>query len=329
MSRTQTEELKTFIRTTARFAVFTACFYFIGLVLGALLFPSLMKNVNFALGSPGHLHTRLREVKSYGAVDVLFIGSSHAYRGFDPRIFSQIGLKSFVLGSSAQTPIQTEILVDRYLDSLKPKTVVFEVHPGILQADGVESGLDLIANDEIDIRTIKMALQLKNIRIFNTLLYGLFRNALSLDDDFREKERRGTDQYIPGGFVERVASDYRDPELPKQREWKPVSYQIEAFERVLRRLTDRQIAVILVWAPVSAPYYHSYSNNEVMDAYFQSLYARSLCDAYYNFNQLLALQDRMHFYDGHHLNQAGVEVFNRHLARLLTDKPEFLQLGRR
>ena len=40
-------------------------------------------------GSPGHMFTRLREVRERKNVDVLILGSSHAFRGFDPRIFAQ------------------------------------------------------------------------------------------------------------------------------------------------------------------------------------------------------------------------------------------------
>ena len=39
-------------------------------------------------------------------IDVLVLGSSHAYRGFDPRIFKKAGIKLFNFGSSGQTLLQ-------------------------------------------------------------------------------------------------------------------------------------------------------------------------------------------------------------------------------
>jgi len=78
-------------------------------------------------------------------VDILFLGSSHSYRGFNPQYFS--GYKTFNLGSSAQTPIQTNLLLKRYLHQLNPKTIVYEVYPISLSIDGVESSSDIIAND--------------------------------------------------------------------------------------------------------------------------------------------------------------------------------------
>ena len=40
---------------------------------------------------------------------------------------------------------------------------------------------------------------------------------------------------------------------------------------------------------------------------------------YYNFNNLISLDDSLHFYDPHHLNQLGVETFNTNLIDLLID----------
>ena len=40
---------------------------------------------------------------------------------------------------------------------------------------------------------------------------------------------------------------------------------------------------------------------------------------YYNFNTLLNLEDSLHFYDSHHLNQTGVERFNTKLIEILVN----------
>src|SRR5262245_26702081 len=39
--------------------------------------------------------------------DVLVLGSSHAYRGYDPEHFAKRGLRMFNLGSTAQTPMNS------------------------------------------------------------------------------------------------------------------------------------------------------------------------------------------------------------------------------
>ena len=141
--------MKLFIKRLFFFTVVTILAY----ILILLLFSKLDKltsmfspNLNYRVAKGGHLYTRLKDIEHYSHVELLVIGSSHAYRGFDPRIFKKKGVEIFNLGSSAQTPIQTEILIKRYLDKLNPKVVLFEVYPGSLTSDGVESSLDLVSN---------------------------------------------------------------------------------------------------------------------------------------------------------------------------------------
>ena len=63
---------------------------------------------------------RFNEVRLYENLDILFIGSSHAYRTFDPRFFNSMGLRTFNLGSTAQTPLNTYYLLKIYAKSLNP-----------------------------------------------------------------------------------------------------------------------------------------------------------------------------------------------------------------
>ncbi|MCX6267461.1 MAG: hypothetical protein NTW16_08910 [Bacteroidetes bacterium] len=141
--------------------------------MGTVAQKAFDKNILTKTGEGGYTHTRMKEMKTIGHVDILVIGSSHAYRGFDPRIFASKGIKIFNLGSSAQTPIQTEILVKEHIDRLKPKLVIFEVFPGVFTNDGVESSLDLITNSDINIGTVMMTLRINNLITYNAF-YSMF-----------------------------------------------------------------------------------------------------------------------------------------------------------
>src|SRR5690554_4580115 len=99
--------------------------------------------------------------------------------------------------------MQTKVLLDRYLTSLNPKVVIYEVYPVVFTLDGVESSLDIIANDENDLNSIEMALKIDNIKTYNTLLYGFTCDFLSLNKSFIEPVVKGNDKYISGGFVEK------------------------------------------------------------------------------------------------------------------------------
>lgn len=302
-----------FIKRFLTFVLFSAIFYLITLILWAFIMPQSMKsNLKYFKGSYGHLYSRLDEAKKIKNVDLLFLGSSHAYRGFDTRIFKEQGINSFNLGSSAQTPIQTKILLERYLDSLNPKLIIYEVYPLTFNIDGIESSLDLIANDNNDFNSILMSLKSKHITTFNTMVYALFLDIFSRKSKYEEPIKKDGDTYISGGFVEKKIAYYKPINLPKEK-IKLENYQLESFKECLNLIKKTKTPLILVYAPIAPSDYNRFVNNH----YFDSLMTNF--STYYNFNEILDLNDSLHFYDSHHLNQNGVELFNRKLIETLKE----------
>jgi hypothetical protein len=271
------------------------------------------KNLNYNVGSSGHIYSRLKEVKYTKGVDILFLGSSHTYRGFDTRIFQEKGYTTFNLGSSSQTPLQTRLLLNRYLDQLDPKIVIYEVYPLTLTMDGVESSLDLMANDKNDFGSIHLALQQKHIKVYNTMLYSFYRDFFHRNDGCREYVTKLDDHYVKGGYVEKDLKFYKNVQYTKQ-EWELNSKQFEIFNQIVKELKKRKIKVFLVQAPISSSLYNSYTNNKNYDRKMKHY------GDYYNFNKLMMLNDSLHFYDANHLNQLGVELFNKKLIETVLQK---------
>ncbi len=303
--------MKKFIANTTKFLLFTSVFYIVILSLwGRYASSSFKPNLNYRIGSYGHMYSRLSEIKSYGEVDILFLGSSHSYRGFDTRIFSKNGYKTFNLGSSAQTPIQTKVLLNRYLDRLNPKLVIYEVYPATFAMDGVESSLDIIANDKNDFQSLRMALIINNIKTYNTLVYGLTRDLLGLNTSFTEPIIKGKDKYVSGGYVEKGIRFYH----PRNYRKKAISLrddQLKSFSEIVQILNDKGIELVLVYAPIPKVNYDSYINTNYFDSVMKKY------STYYNFNKIISLNDSLHFMDSHHLNQNGVSIFNNKLIELL------------
>lgn len=285
-------------------------YIFLIIIWGDFAPGRLQKNLNYRLGSSGHLYSRLNEIKDTQDVDVLVLGSSHAYRGFDTRIFKKAGLKTFNLGSSSQTPMQTEVLLKRYLDELSPKIILYEVYPATFSSDGVESSLDIIANDKNDSESIDMAFRQNHIKVYNLLIYGFYRDLFKKNSYFIEASMKGDDKYIEGGYVERKLQYFKYLEYDRQK-WELNNQQFKAFEQVLNLFDERNIPFVLVQAPITTQRYQSYVNNTEFDSTIKK-YGK-----YFNFNKILDLDDRLHFYDSHHLNQDGVEIFNKKLIEII------------
>lgn len=303
------KDIKNFIGTLLKFSPVAVIIYLLLLVVWGDFMPEMFKkNLNYSIAGPGHTLTRLKEAHTAKDVDLLIIGSSHAYRGFDTRIFQQAGYnKVFNLGTSAQTPMQTKVLLERFIDEMKPKQVIYEVYPLTFSLDGVESALDVISNDANDTYSWNMAVDMGSIKVLNTILYSCYRQELG--DKVSEPGHRGSDTYIPGGYIEKEMAHYTpQKQEPKTHELR--ESQEDAFKDIIQMFKDRKINYILVNAPVAPSLYQSYQNNSKFDSIMKTY------GPYYNFNQIMRLNDTEHFNDADHLNQAGVRLFNEKLLSM-------------
>ncbi|MEL6625646.1 MAG: hypothetical protein AAFQ83_12830 [Bacteroidota bacterium] len=301
--------MKKFLLHILQFGLLLTILYPLLLLLWGAIFPQFLKpNLLFVQGGTGHMHTRMEDVKYTDEVDILFLGSSHAYRGFDTRIFEAAGYRVFNLGSSSQSPFQTQVLLNRYLDRLNPKYIIYEVYPGAMELDGVESAVDVISNDTLDTYAWDMLWNVPHIKVANTFLYVWLLDLWGGRKAYQEAPHKieEKDTYISGGYVQKAFVPYPHPHLPK-RDWDIHTGQLHTFEAILSDLNARGIPLTLVYAPITSTAYRSHPNQEVYDEIFRQL------GDYQNFNGKLPLVDSLHFYDAHHLNQEGVEIFNHAL----------------
>ena len=190
---------------------------------------------------------------------------------------------------------------------------MYEVYPETFIIDGIESSLDLIANDRNDENSLKMAIELNHLKTYNTLLYGSMRDYFNLNKSFKEPINKANDSYISGGYVV-TKEQHFSPRTFEKRKIDISENQLKTFAEVIENIKTKNKDLVLVYAPISPSLYSSYVNNNYFDSLMSS-YAM-----YYNFNEMLRLNDSLHFNDAHHLNQAGVEVFNRKLIEMLNNR---------
>lgn len=311
-------ELKYFLTSFLKFTLFSVVFCVAFLCIWGDFAPNMItKNLAKKEMIPGFMENRLNDLNNTEKVDILFLGSSHAYRGFDTRLFKDAGFSSFNLGSSNQTPIQTELLLNRYLKKLQPKLIIYEVYPNTFAVDGVESTLDLLVNDTLKKDIVKLAFQHNDVMVYNTLVYSYYKNLFKNDKKPIASFQKN-DRYVSNGYVE---TNFTSPQsfYYNMQEYLFISKQFKHFEKVVQLFKKENIQVIFIQAPITKALYQSYTNNMFFDAKMRTY------GDYFNFNQLMQLEDNLHFYDGHHLNQKGVELFNREIinhlqsAKLITN----------
>ncbi len=303
--------LRYFVKRILILSVFLPVVWFVFIcVWGTILETRYQKNLIYPYGGLGYLNLRLQQADTTRDLELLVLGSSHAYRGIDPRILQRHGIEAFNLGSSLQTPVQTEYLLKKYLHRMNPRVVIFEVGFKTFSSDGVESAVDVLSNvDRFDRDLLEMVFAVNEVTVYNSLAYAFFRKKiLGLENAaFADEDER----YIAGGFVENLDSDYEGPEQfttsPRPIEDK----QKRAFESCLAYLEANNVKVILIQAPILHDYYLSIENKQEYDVYFMEK-----ASTYFNFSDS-AYTDKTLFYDHHHLNHKGVLKFNEALIELI------------
>jgi hypothetical protein len=298
---------------------FTCVFYVVMILIYGMVIPSsLAKNFNY-FGNLGFTRKRLNEAKEVKNVDLIVVGSSHAYRGYDPRIFKKAGITTFNLGSTSQSPLQTQYLVSKYIKNLNPKFAIIDIYPILFSVDGMESQIDLISSGLMDREIVKMSFDMNNIALYNSLIFGAFNSIFHLRQQ-KKSDNKG-DTYIPGGYVQ----SYKSLKFKKTRFTQKITIsaiQLKAFKKTLEYLKTNNIKYVIVQAPFSRSNYDSYTNNEEIDNLFSGL------GEYYNFNKILNLPDSM-YYDDSHLNQFGVNIYNKKLLEILRSKGDLTKIAMR
>lgn len=270
------------------------------------------RNLKYMRGSDEMLFNRVRDIDTTAAYDILVTGSSHAYRGFDPRIFDRHGLRLFNLGSSAQTPAQARVLLDHHLLRVHPRLVIMEVYPKAMDHPGIESALDVVSNDRIDLSTVRMALATRHIAVLNTLIYATFRQLAGLDRDRVEPELRANgDRYIRGGYVQRGDTTFRLGRTEPFAQWTPLPAQQRRFTENVELIRSTGAQVVLVHTPVMPGHRLAPTAQAEFNAFCTGL------APYLDMSELFAPTDTALFYDGHHLTQRGVDRFNAALIERL------------
>lgn len=155
-----------------------------------------------------------------------------------------------------------------------------------------------------------MALKINNVRTYNTFLYGFIRDLFNMNKSFSEPIVKGNDKYVSGGFVEKEIG-YFSPTTLESKDIILNKQQLEDFSEIVSKIKNRNMELILVYAPIPLSNYNRYTNNRYFDSIMKEY------SEYYNFNEAMSLNDSIHFQDSHHLNQKGVELFNEKLIETM------------
>jgi hypothetical protein len=296
----------------------TVLFALSSLNLNGLTLLQRLTGNTVAPGGWGHSLLRFRELENIAAktkngnynLDIIIIGSSHAYRGFDPRLFKERGYSSFNMGSTAQSPMNSYYLLKYYLPKVKPKAILLELYPVVFAIDGYESTLDLLSNLSFSWELMEMSWSTGNLHAIVNCLQKLVGDHKYPVEKFNQKTIEN-DTYIPGGYVE--TSMVREVSRKETgREIRVLENQLNYFSKILELAKNYNITVVGVIQPLPDDYLRSIVNFKAVVNNLRQIATKYKVDIY-DFNGIVNLDPRLDYEDRDHLNKSGVLKFNKAL----------------
>ena len=235
--------------------------------------------------------------------DAIIIGSSHAYRGYDPAVFGEMGHRVFNLGTNAQTPLNSYYVIKHYLDSTNCGLLIFDVYEGTLQSTGLESTADLTQNLNSDAAALGMAWALEDLR-------GLNMMALRLIS--RPTEPSYTDpEYVGLGFTVKHDSIGTGAGYPSDTPVELLERQRHYLEACIQLCRERGIPMV-----ITSHYARRNKRGEahkVLAQYMDSILTRTGVP-YLDYTNTPGIEDRYWFFDETHLNSTGAKIFSGELV---------------
>jgi hypothetical protein len=233
--------------------------------------------------------------------DIFVVGSSHAYRGYDPRVFQKHHFRLFNAGSSAQHPVVTGLVLKNMLPQIKKKPfVIIDVYDRILELDFQESSGRMMMNCSDP----NLAKQILFYRL-DVVTINNFISRILKSPDLKEVEIK---DYVQDGYCMR--RDTLDVELdPFTQEFVLNLDAVNGLETCLNWLNMQGYSFVLVSHPMPKQSgfeaYHTPAAKVI-----ESMATRQ--GAYFlDFTELSDFSEhRYYFSDETHLNQQGVEAFN-------------------
>lgn len=267
--------------------------------------PMAYRAVKGVIWEGGPSWKKMRDFPEGESFDLIFIGSSHAYRGYDPANFSQAGIKSFNLGTSNQHQMASYSIARQYIKPGTCKMVLIDIYDRVFASDGYESMSDMVINSEHDTQAWDVALRMKDIRAANMLLFRYF-NKLSppLNTDTLD---------IRNGY-QALEKQLSMPGKPKNYRYVSNPTQVKYLEKLIVYLQKQGIRVIMASHPLPTVYVPS--DHDVFRRDIEVLMNRYKVP-YFDYTDYKPIGGMWYFADESHLNQRGVNTYNATLIRQL------------
>ncbi len=235
--------------------------------------------------------------------DAIVLGSSHAYRGYDPRIFEQSGMNLFNAGTSSQNAKGSLVLYNEYLRN-RTDVFILDIYDPVFELEGTESNMRLIQN--VPTNEAAVALVQQEFKMYTVNAMAVRLASLNVKDEAPNND------YVKNGFCEKKGILYAVEPL-NDSVFDANEEMFVAFETLIKQMQADGKRIVLCSHPLPASAgLHNYHDKFL--ARFTPLIQR-LGVPYIDLTYYSEGFGVNEFADLSHLNQQGVELYNRLLLR--------------
>ncbi len=319
-------------------------------LIKVLVYSALFLCVNFLFGQLLKLYrTHLIEAKKFNppikweefytteaqTIDIVFIGSSHCIRSFDPAIFDKItSLYSYNLGTPGQSPTTSYFVLKEVLRFHKPKIIIQEISFRGFSAKNqlVNGGYNF---DFMKISRNKLDFFFNGFKFSESLTFLFpsfrFRNNLRYVINYlytgKKVKKSKEDTYKGKGFMSRNHSVTLD-ELKNNNIYEKKAFnasklnknRLKYLEKTVNLCKENKIQIIWVTAPLPKITISKIRHGSKIYPFFKNL-ADQYRVPYINYyaDKKVKFIDTSDFQDTHHLNRNGAKKLSTDLAKRILE----------
>lgn len=263
------------------------------------------------------------------SIDVIYLGSSSMYHGISPlKIWSEVGVTGFDLGSSTQRPWVSLYFLEEALKTQKPKVIILDMYAWMWRGG---AGAEAHAHKAYDytnfsiekIKSVQRTLKDPGFDCGNIFSYIMpaFRYHSRWNDLERKDFRQSVISPYKGmalGYAENDCTDAFS-RFDTVREYSADVSVVEYFQKIVDLCNKNDIELVLIKLPV-------YEWGEI--------YSRQIAEfseknnlTFIDFNYMmedLQIDVVSDFTDGSHLNVKGAEKISTWLAQWLVKNCSFI-----
>jgi lysophospholipase L1-like esterase len=261
--------------------------------------------------------------------DLLILGSSQAYSGFDPRIFdTNLGIHTYNLGTPAEVPVVTYYRFEEAIKKSNPKVVIVDIYFRILRYD---------VNFQYIPQWLKSVSKETGKKIMNELplkdRLKIVFNVTGMDQNISELLRNFSKERSAGhkGFVS-VKKKASLETLEEENRFKDYTFEtnhyvaknIEYLDKIIESSKKRGIKVIFVTTPLPKSSVEKIENYNEIHNFIKDHLSKKGVD-YYDFNILKnpVFIDTEDFEDGNHLNYFGATKISEYISKEILKEEMF------